>query len=120
MAAPTPVLAAIATPVGQVALSAPGYLGSRKEIENELDSILAAARCFSVKPSDVVMMECSAYLARLTELRVLLQRVEHGSREYARVRTTQVQPIADMIELQYKMASRLVEVARQDIELSRG
>jgi hypothetical protein len=111
----TPVL------VGNVMapLGSPGALGTREDIHNELDGIAAAMREFHIKHPDQVMRECSAYGARLTELAVLLHRAESGDRQYTRIRTQQVDRFLKEIESQFKTASRLVEIHRQDLEMMR-
>ena len=65
------------------------------------------------------MREVAAYSARLTELAVLLHRVEGTDRQYTRIRTQQVERFLAELDRQYKIASRLVEIMRQDLELSR-
>ncbi len=102
------------------ALGPPGYLGSRSEVEKELDLIAAAMRTFHAKPADMVMRECSAYTGRLTELAVLLHRKEGESRQWTRVRTQQVQRFLDELDRQWRTASRLIEVSRQDLAVLRG
>lgn len=102
------------------ALGPPGHLGDRDEIEKELDLIAAAIRVFHRKQPDRVMRECSGYSARLTELCVLLHRVEGSNRQYTRIRTQQVERFLAELDRQYKTASRLIEVARQDIALLGG
>jgi hypothetical protein len=102
------------------ALRPSGALGSREHIEYELDSISAAIRSFHLKQPDMVMRECSAYSARLTELAVLLHRAEVHSSSYVRIRTQQVDRYLDEIDRQFKTASRLVEISRQDLDLMRG
>lgn len=101
------------------ALNEPGVLGDRATIERELDLIAAAIRVFWKKQPDQVLRECSGYSARLTELAVLLHRVEASNRQYTRIRTQQVERFLAEIDRQWKTASRLVEVMRQDIDLSR-
>lgn len=101
------------------ALGPPGHLGPREEIEKELDLIAAAIRSFTRKPPDQVLRECSGYSARLTEMAVLLHRVEGASRQYTRIRTQQVERFLAELDRQWKTASRLIEVQRQDIELTR-
>lgn len=102
------------------ALGPAGHLGDRVEIEKELDLIAAVIRTFHRKPADLVMRECSAYSARLTEMAVLLHRNESVSRQYTRVRTQQVERFLAEIDRQWKTASRLIEVSRQDIALIGG
>ena len=121
--APTPLgpadaMAAFLSPVS--ALGPAGHLGSREQIERELDLIAAAIRTFFMKPADQVLRECSAYTARLTELAVLLHRAEPQSRQYTRIRTQQVERFLAELDRQWKTASRLIEVMRQDIEVTRG
>lgn len=111
----TPVLAGnVMAPLGP-----PGALGTREEIEDELNGIAAAIRQFHIKHPDQVMRECSAYGARLTELAVLLHRMEGRDRQYTRIRTQQVDRFLKEIESQFKTASRLVEIHRQDLEMAR-
>jgi hypothetical protein len=100
-------------------LGSPGHLGDRDQIQQELNGIAAAIREFHIKHPDQVMRECSAYGARLTELAVLLHRVESSDRQYTRIRTQQVDRFITEIDRQFKTASRLVEIHRQDLELSR-
>lgn len=108
-------------PMGAIdALGPPGHLGPREEIEKELDLIAAVIRTFHRKPADLVMRECSAFSARLTEMAVLLHRSESISRQYTRIRTQQVERFIAELDRQFKTASRLVEVSRQDIALIGG
>lgn len=101
------------------ALAAAGRLGTRAEIEAELDGILLIIRDFWTMEPDQVMSHCAAMSARLTELEVLLHRVEVRDRTYKQIRTMQVQKISDELDRQFRVASRLVEVRRQDIEALR-
>jgi hypothetical protein len=101
------------------ALAAAGVLGSRNQIEAELDGILLVIRDFWTMEPDQVMGHCAAMTARLTELEVLLHRVEVRDRQYKQIRTMQVQKIVDELERQFRIASRLVEVRRQDMETMR-
>lgn len=112
------IAAAIYDPVS--ALGPPGHLGPREEIEKELDLIAAAIRTFHRKQADQVMRECSGYSARLTEMAVLLHRIEGSSRQYTRIRTQQVERFLAELDRQWKTASRLIEVSRQDIALIGG
>jgi hypothetical protein len=117
-------LAGEAAPVTQIGLGSAqlnpvGFLGTREEIQDELDRMAFAIRSFSLKAPDQVMRECAAYGARLTELAVLLHRVEATDRQYTRVRTQQVERWQNELAQQFKIASRIVEVQRQDLEMIR-
>jgi hypothetical protein len=95
-------------------------LGTRVEVQAELDDIAAAMRGFYMKAPDQVLRECAAYSARLSELYVLLHRVEGVDRQYTRLRTQQVEIYRDELREQWKTASRLIEVQRQDLMLLGG
>lgn len=119
VAASAEAVAYAATPEAP-ALAAAGALGTRAEVEAELDSILLTIREFWAQEPDMVMSHVAAISSRLTELEVLLHRVEARDRHYKQIRTMQVQKILDECDRQFKIASRLVEVRRQDIENLRG
>lgn len=68
---------------------------------------------------DVVMTTCMALMARCTEIWIQLLRVEASERRAKAFRTMQLQKIMDLIDFEFKGASRLIEVARQEVELSR-
>jgi hypothetical protein len=102
------------------ALAAAGTLGSREQVEGELDAILVTIRDFWSMEPDQVMGHCAAIGARLTELEVLLHRVEARDRQFKQIRTMQVQKISVEVDRQFRIASRLVEVRRQDVEILRG
>jgi len=95
-------------------------LGTRADIEAELDGIAMAMRTFPLKQPDQIMREVAAYCARLTEMTVLLHRVEAVDRQYTRVRTQQVEKFITELDRQFKIASRIVEVMRQDLVLMGG
>jgi len=94
-------------------------LGTRNQIEDELDRIAEAVRGFFMLQPDEVMRYCMAYTARLSELAVLLHRAESYDKQFWRIRTMQVQVYLDELDRQFKTASRIVEVLRQDLEMSR-
>lgn len=96
----------------------PPGLGDRNAIQDELDEMASIIKQFHEMHSDQVLRFCSAYTARLTELCVLLHRAESEDRQYFRVRTQQVERWLADLDRQFKIASRLVEIARQDIQLS--
>jgi len=94
-------------------------LGTREQIEQELDRIAESVRGFFMLQPDEVLRYCMAYSARLSELAVLLHRAESVHRQYHRIRTMQVSVYLEELDRQFKTASRLVEVMRQDLEMSR-
>lgn len=95
-----------------------GALGSRQAVEDEIDLMLRTVRGFWQMEPDQVARLIQALSARCTELCVHLHRLE-GRREWRQVRTQQVERLLAELDRQWKLASRLIEVRRQDIELSR-
>lgn len=68
---------------------------------------------------DVVLTACMSFMARCTEMWVQILRVEARDRRAKSFRTMQLQKVMDLIEFEFRGASRLIEVRRQDVELSR-
>lgn len=101
-------------------LGAPASLGTKREVEAELDAMAQFIRRFYQMPADQVLKYVGAFSARLTELTVQLHRVEADDRQYTRVRTQQVQKWLDELDTQFKVASRLIEVQRIDLLHLRG
>jgi cytosine/adenosine deaminase-related metal-dependent hydrolase len=95
-----------------------GALISRQHVEDEIDLALRAVRGFWEMEPDQVMQMASALSARATELSVHLHRLE-GKREWRQIRTMQVERLLAELDRQFKIASRMLEVRRQDIETSR-
>ena len=101
------------------ALSA-GELGSREDVEAEIDIMLRTMREFWSMEPDQVLLCVSALGARASEMSVHLHRMERKvGRTWAQIRTMQVERIREELKLQFSVHSRLIEVRRQDIELNR-
>lgn len=95
-----------------------GALVSKQHVEDEIDMMLRAVRGFWEMEPDQVMRMAAAMSARCTELAVHLHRLE-GRREWKQVRTMQVDKLLAELDRQFKIASRLVEMRRQDLEALR-
>src|SRR5690242_3164188 len=102
-AAPNPPTSVVTLAPGAAQLRPVGSLGTRQEIQDELDRMAFAIRSFNLKQPDQIMREVAMYSARLTELAVLLHRVENLDRQYTRVRTQQVERWQHELELQFKI-----------------
>lgn len=96
-----------------------GALQSREAVESEVDLMLTSLRGFWQKEPDQRMRMITAMSARCTEMAVHLHRLE-GRREWRQIRTMQVDRLLTELDRQFKIASREIEVRRQDIELTRG
>ncbi|MGZ4745715.1 MAG: hypothetical protein ACXVYY_01395 [Oryzihumus sp.] len=110
----TPAPATPLAPVQRIALA---QLGTREDIEQELDAILVLLSQLCTLEPDAAMRQISALSARCTELAVHLHRAESRDRQYTRIRTAQVQPILDDLKTQKEIAKGMVEMRRQDLSL---
>jgi hypothetical protein len=108
-----------AVPEAAALLSA-GALGSRDEVEAEIDLMLAETRTLYDLEPDQAMRLMAAFSARATELYVHLHRVEGRRREFKQIRTMQVDMLLKELDRQFRIASRTVEIRRQDLDLLRG
>lgn len=95
-----------------------GVLVSREAVEDEIDLMLRTVRTFWELEPDQVMRTIAAISARCTELSVHLHRLE-GRREWKQVRTMQIDRLLAELDRQFKIASRMLEVRRQDLEMTR-
>lgn len=86
----------------------------------EIDDAFADVREFYTKEPDEVIRLCSGHSARLSELRVRIQRVEDMRREWRNVRTREIEPALDELERQYTYASRLHSIRELDFKMSGG
>lgn len=95
-------------------------LGTKEEVEAELNAMMRAVRTFWNLEPDQVMKIAGGYSARLTELYVHLHRVEGPQRVWRQVRTQQVVPLLEEVDRQMKRASREVEIRKMDLDALRG
>lgn len=95
-------------------------LGSMATLENEIDAMLTdLTKNAALDLPDEVMRMCSAFMGRCTEIHVQVVRVEGRDRELRWFRTQQLAKVMDLIEFMYRSASRIVEIKRQEVELSK-
>jgi cytosine/adenosine deaminase-related metal-dependent hydrolase len=95
-----------------------GALESREAVEDEIDLMLTAIRRFWSQEPDQRMRAITAMSARCTEMCIHLHRLE-GRREWRQIRTQQVERLLAELDRQFKIASREVELRRQDLEVLR-
>ena len=88
-------------------------------IEVELDAMVSALTNSVNQTPDQVIALCMGLMARCTEIKVSLVRSSGRDRGAKLFKSQQLQPVMDLIEFEFKAASRLIEVARIDMELSR-
>lgn len=88
-------------------------------IEEELDTMIQTVGELDSGQPDVVISTCMALMARCTEIYVNLVRLEHEHKKARFIRTMQLQKVMDLLDFNFKGASRLVEVARQELDTTR-
>ena len=108
--APPPVEA------GQAMLAA---VPDEATIEDELEVMVQVIRSLDPGQPDVVIATLMATMARCTELWVQLDQVSGRDRKARALKLGQLTKVMELVEFTYKAASRLIEVRRQDVELSR-
>lgn len=96
-----------------------GALESREAVESEIDTMLTTLRNFWQMEPDHRFRMVTAMSARCTEMAIHLHRLE-GRTEWRQIRTMQVERLLTELDRQFKIASREVEVRRQDLEMVRG
>lgn len=88
-------------------------------LETELDDMVRAIMaCDPTRPDEALTLGM-ALMGRCTEIYLTLVRIENDHRKAKAFRTMQLQKVMDLIEFYTRGASRLIEVRRQDVELSR-
>jgi hypothetical protein len=95
-------------------------LGSAESVHRELDEIFAVMKRFATMEPDEVMLHCSAYSARLSEIRMIIHRIEDMHRHWKPVRTREVEPTIEELKFQFNVASRLLSSRAFDYEVTRG
>ena len=87
-------------------------------VEAELDAMVLDLQNVVWELPDETMRLCQAYMARCTEIHLVLVRL--GANRAAKfVRTQQLAKVMELIDFTYKAASRSVEIRRQDVEMSK-
>ena len=88
-------------------------------IQDEIDAMVEAMKTFDPMQPDVILSTCMAFMARCTEIYLDLVRIENTHRKAKFIRTSQLQKVMDLIDFQFKGASRLIEVRRQELDTTR-
>lgn len=111
-------------PSGPVALDTariyPEIGGSIDSVRREIDDAFADMKtCIHVEP-DQAMRLSGGHSARLSELRVRVQRIEDFHRQWKTIRTRELEPALDELRNQFAVASRLHSVREFDFKVETG
>lgn len=104
-------------PPPSTAREIPAFEGD--SLEDEIIAMVTTITNLDFSQADVVMTTCMGYMGRCTEIWLQLLRIEGPHRKAKTFRVMHLQKVMDLIEFEYKAASRLIEVRRQEVELSR-
>lgn len=89
------------------------------DLYEEVEEMISTMQDVVEDTPDIMIKTSMALMARCTEIWIQLLRVEQVDRRAKAFRTLQLQKIMELIDFEYKGASRLIEVARQEVDLSR-
>ena len=87
-------------------------------VSTEIDDYLRLIQTFGSCEPDEVLRQVSAVSARLTYLRIQL--IREGNQRANRVRTQELDPLMDNLDMQFKIASRLLTVRQLDWDMAKG
>lgn len=95
-------------------------VGSIDSVRAEVDDAFADMKTFHNQEPDQVMRMCGGHSARLSEIRVQIQRIEVVARQWKPIREREVEPAIEELKNQYLIASRLHAVRELDWKMSGG
>lgn len=90
----------------------------RQEYLAEINVYIASMTHWHTYEPDEVLLACSAYSARLSEMRVHLQR--RNSALCKQLLNREVDPLLSQIEFQFRIHSRLLTSRELDLKMSGG
>jgi hypothetical protein len=90
-----------------------------EDYSEEIKEILEAVVDLPMDAPGIVIEKCMGYMARCTEIFVVLSQMELRDRKAKVVRTLELKPVMDLIEFLYRGASRMTEIRRQEMEMSK-
>lgn len=94
--------------------------GSIDTVRREIDDAFEDMKTFHNLEPDEIMRMCGGHSARLSEIRVRIQRTEDWNREWRAVRMNEVEAAISELERQYMIASRLHSVRELDFKMETG
>lgn len=89
-------------------------------VRQEIDDAFEDMKTFHNREPDEIMRMCGGHSARLSEIRVRIQRIEDWKREWKNIRTREIEPAIEELDRQYTIASRLHSIRELDYKLEAG
>lgn len=89
-------------------------------LEEELDHMVSRVRdLVTIGDPGEILVVCMSFMARCTELALRLVRIEDDNRKARHFRTTQLARVMDLLDFEFRGASRMVELKRQELDTTR-
>lgn len=85
----------------------------------EIGTILEQLTDLPMDAPGIVIETCMGQMARCTEIKVHLSQMEFTDRKAKMVRTLRLAPVMELIEFLYRGASRMTEIRRQELDMSK-
>jgi hypothetical protein len=92
--------------------------GFYTQVETELDDMRKQVRVFPDQDPSDVLMAISGIAGRLAEIRAWLYR--DNSQRCTQIRTREVDPLRDDLDLQFKLFSRRIALMEWELKMSGG
>lgn len=94
--------------------------GSIDTVRQEIDDAFEDMKTFHQLEPDQIMRLAGGQSARLSEIRVRIQRIEDFKREWRNIRTRELEPAIEELANQFTIASRLHSVRELDWKMESG
>ena len=98
----------------------PAVGGSIDSVRREIDDAFLDMKTFVNRQPDEIMRLCGGHSARLSEIRLHIQRVEDFQREWRPIRLREIEPALEQLQTQYQIASRLQSCLELDWKMETG
>lgn len=90
-----------------------------QDFQDEIEQILEAITSLDMGSVGMVIETCMGLMGRCTEIHIELSNLELRERKAKIVKTVYLKPVMDLIEFVFRGGSRLTEVYRQELEMSK-
>lgn len=90
-----------------------------EDYQQEIEAILTTVTSLDMGNVRMVIETCMGMMGRCTEIHMDLTKRELTDRKAKVVRTLYLKPVMDLIEFLFRGGSRLTEVYRQEMEMSK-
>ena len=90
-----------------------------QDYRDEIELILETITSLDMGNVGMVIETCMGLMGRCTEIHIDLSKLEIRDRKAKIVRTVYLKPVMDLIEFIFRGGSRLTEVYRQELEMSK-